>query len=76
MRTRYNKSKIMRLANHYMKHEGYSRSLALKLAWKEAKKSEFYLIIEKVQTRNFDFNMNNYANSLTNYYANHAYNGD
>lgn len=77
MKTRYNKRKIMRLANHYVKFEGYSRSLALKLAWKEAKRSEFYLIIEKPKVnRSFDYDMNNYSNSLISYYANNTYNGD
>ena len=33
MKTRYNLSKIMKLANHMMKYEGFNRSDALKLAW-------------------------------------------
>ncbi len=67
----------MRLANHYIKYNGYSRSIALKLAWKEAKRSEFYLIIEKVKvSHSINYDMNNYSDSLMNYYANNTYNGD
>lgn len=46
MKTRYNKSKIMKEANRLMKYEGYTRSQALTLAWSKARRSEFYLIIE------------------------------
>lgn len=52
MQTRYNKSKIMRLAHHLMKYEGYTRSQALTLAWSKARRSEFYLIIEVIKPCN------------------------
>lgn len=75
MKTRYNKSKIMKEANRLMKVEGFTRSQALTLAWDKAKRSEYYLIIEVRQPKR-TMNMNALANNLTNYYANNAYNGD
>ena len=41
----YNKSKIMKLAHHMRKHEGFTMSQALTLAWSKAKRDEFYMII-------------------------------
>lgn len=75
MKTRYNKSKIMKEANRLMRVEGYTRSEALTLAWDAAKRSEYYLIIEVRQPKRA-MNMNTLANSLSDYYANNAYNGD
>ena len=76
MKTRYNLSKIMKLANHMMKYEGFNRSDALKLAWGQAKRSEFYLIIEvRKPSINFECDMSGSAN----YYASKqsgAYTGD
>lgn len=66
MKTRYNLSKIMKLANHYMRVEGFNRSDALKLAWSKAKRSEFYLIIEvRKPSINFEYDMS----GASNYYA-------
>lgn len=76
MKTRYNLSKIMKLAHHMMKYEGFNRSDALKLAWDKAKRSEFYLIIEvRKPSINFNYDMSGAAN----YYASKqsgAYTGD
>ena len=79
MKTRYNKSKIMKEANRLMRVEGYSRSVALTLAWDKARRSEFYLIIEvrKPQTNvNVDYSNPMIQASLSSYYANNTYNGD
>lgn len=79
MKTRYNKSKIMKEANRLMRVEGYSRSVALTLAWDKARRSEFYLIIEirKPQISvNVDYSNPMIQASLTNYYTNSAYQGD
>lgn len=69
----------MKLAHHYVKYDGYTISQALKLAWSEAKRNEFYQIIEvckpKVATT-IGIEMSFLADSLINYYANNAYNGD
>lgn len=75
MKTRYNKSKIMKEAHRLMRVEGYTRSQALTLAWDKAKRSEYYLIIE-VREPKRKVNMNVLANNLTNYYANNTYSGD
>jgi len=44
--TRYNKSKMMKLAHHMRKSEGLTMSQSLTLAWSKAKRSEYYLIVE------------------------------
>lgn len=76
MKTRYNLSKIMKLAHHMMKYEGFNRSDALKLAWSKAKRSEFYLIIVKPKVdTSFEYDMS----GASNYYASKqsgAYTGD
>lgn len=78
MKATYNKSKIMKLAHHMRKYDGYDMSTALKLAWIKAKQSEFYKICPKVEAKrgSIMFDMNMLANSLNNYYANNTYNGD
>lgn len=78
MKTRIDKSKLMREANRLVKYEGYSRSVALTLAWSNAKRSEFYQIFEKVEYKETSimYDMNRLADSLNNYYANYRYNGD
>ena len=72
----YNKSKIMREANRMMKYEGFSRSVALSLAWSKAKRNDFYWDYEVVKPSSIMFDMNRIADSLINYYANNRYNGD
>ena len=78
MRTRFDKSKIMKLAHHMVKSEGLTMSQALTLAWSKARRSEYYLIVEKVACKegSIMFDMNMLANSLNDYYANYRYNGD
>lgn len=77
MKTRYNLSKIMKEAHRLMRVEGYTRSQALTLAWDKAKRSEFYLIIERPQVnRSFEYNVASHADSLINYYANNRYTMD
>lgn len=77
MSAKYNKSKIMKLAHHLRKYEGYTMSQALKMAWSQAKRSEFYIIVEKSNvSRSFGYDVNNYADSLIDYYANRCYTGD
>ncbi|PXV62080.1 hypothetical protein CLV62_12233 [Dysgonomonas alginatilytica] len=76
MKTRYNKSKIMRLAHHLMKYEGYTRSQALTLAWSKARRSDFYLIIEIVKPCNIEKEINMSYESINSYYGNGAYSGD
>lgn len=66
----------MKLAHHYMRVDGLNKSQALKLAWSEAKRSEFYIIVKRVEVKNTTFNLNSVANTVSNYYANNAYNGD
>jgi len=51
MKAKFNKSKIMKLAHHMMKHEGFSKSDALFLAWSKARRDDFYLIIEVRKTK-------------------------
>lgn len=74
--TKYNKSEIMKLANHYVKQNGYSRSIALKLAWVEAKRNEFYKIIVIIEPVTPKSDMSSMANTLIDYYSNYTYNGD
>lgn len=78
MKTRFDKSKIMKLAHHLIKKDGFDKSTALKLAWSKAKRSEYYLIIERLEPKadSIIFDMTMLANSLSNYYSNYRYNGD
>lgn len=66
----------MRLAHFLRKTEGYTMSIALKLAWDKAKRSEFYLIIEvrKPIASNTPIYMS--AESVNTYYRSGAYSGD
>lgn len=76
---KYDKSKIMKLAHHMRKYEGYSKSAALTLAWDEARRNEHYWIIIKRNTGNnarVDRTSATYQNMMSSYYANHTYNGD
>ena len=43
----YNKSQIMKLAHTYRKRSDITMSVALKLAWVEAKKNSFYWVLPK-----------------------------
>lgn len=78
--TRFNKSKIMKLAHHRRKEYGCTLSQALKMAWAEARRSEFYLIIVKqpkvAREESIGDIMSGMADSLINYYRNNTYNGD
>ncbi|MBK5722380.1 hypothetical protein JGH11_16005 [Dysgonomonas sp. Marseille-P4677] len=78
MKTTYNRSKIMKLANKLRKDEELSMSQALTLAWSKARRDEFYLVYEvrKAKRGSIMHDMNMLAESLTNYYANNTYNGD
>lgn len=76
MKTKFNKSKIMRLAYHLMRVEGYTRSQALTLAWSKARRDDFYLIIEVRKPQNIECKMTLSYASINNYYANGAYSGD
>ncbi|NDV93481.1 hypothetical protein D0T84_00925 [Dysgonomonas sp. 521] len=73
---RYNKSKIMRLAHHLRKHEGFTMSQALTLAWSKARRDKFYMVIEvlKPQRVSSPTVMSQYQ--IDSYYANGAYSGD
>lgn len=77
MNTKYNKSKIMKLAHHLRKYEGFTMSQALTLAWSRARRNEFYMIIEvlkPIRNTNIDF-----MAGAANYYASKAsgaYTGD
>jgi hypothetical protein len=75
---KYNKSRIMQLANHKRKHDNLTMSQALTLAWIEARRNEYYQVIEVRKSRrtSIGFEMNLLADSLRNYYANNTYNGD
>lgn len=70
MKTRYDKSKIMKLAHQLMKRDGYSRSLALTLAWDRARRSEFYWIVTVSKPNNTKIDYNNpvVQQSLVDYY--------
>lgn len=79
--TRYNKSKIMKLAHHLRKYEDYTMSQALTLAWSKAKRDtdNIYRVFEvrKSAKRNsILFGMNQLANSLNVFYGSGAYTGD
>jgi phage gpG-like protein len=81
--TRYNKSKIFKLAHHMVKYEELTMSQALTLAWSKARRDDFYQIIEVRKPRRYDANegsimhdMNLLAESLTRYYRDNTYNGD
>lgn len=76
MKTKFNKSKIMRLAHHLMRVEGYSRSIALTLAWNKAKRDDFYLIIGVRKPQNIECKMTMSYAFINNYYGNGAYSGD
>lgn len=84
MKATYNKSKIMKLAHHMRKNEGLAMSQALTLAWSQAKRDEFYMIIEVRKPKRYKdakngsimLDMNVLADSLTRYYENNTYNGD
>lgn len=73
---KHNKSKIMKLAHHMKKHEGYTMSQALTLAWDKARRSEFYLIIEVHKPRNIKSKTTMSYESVNSYYSNRAYSGD
>ena len=71
----------MKLAHHMKKHEGYTMSEALTLAWDKAKRCEFYWIVEKRATNNsvkMDYNRPSYQRMMSDYYSrgNGAYYGD
>lgn len=70
MKTRFDKSKIMKLAHQLMKREGYNRSLALSLAWDRAKRSDFYLIVTVSEPNNAKIDYSNpvVQQSLIDYY--------
>lgn len=74
--TRYNKSKIMKLAHHMVKYEGFTMSQSLTLAWSKARRDEFYMIIEVRKPRNIERNMTMSETSVNRYYSNGAYSGD
>lgn len=76
MDTKYNKSKIMKLAHHLRKYEGYTMSQALMLAWSKAKRDEFYMIIEKRKPARVNTPMYMSAKSVSTYYRSGAYSGD
>lgn len=79
MKTRFDKSKIMKLAHHMRKHEGYNMSIALTLAWDKARRSDFYLIVEVSKPKNVKIDYSNAVmqQSLIDYYSRSgAYCGD
>ncbi len=81
MNTKYNKSKIMKLAHHLRKYEGYTMSQALTIAWSKARRDEFYLIVEvrkpkgiyTQEMRNANWNK---TGGIYDYYQSGRYNGD
>lgn len=75
MNTKYNKSKIMKLAHHLRKYEGYTMSQALTLAWSKARRDEFYLIVEIRKPQRAATPMYMSAESVSTYYSNGSYSG-
>lgn len=75
---KYNKSAIMKLAHSIRRNEGLTMSVALKLAWDKARRSEFYWIISPRKRRNVKVDRTSiaYQNMMINYYANNTYNMD
>lgn len=76
MNTKYNKSKIMKLAHHLRKHEGFTMSQALTLAWSKAKRDEFYLVVEVCSPKRAKAPMYMSIESVSTYYSNGVYSGD
>lgn len=76
MNTKYSKSKIMKLAHHLRKYEGYTMSQALTLAWSRARRNEFYLIVEVRKPKGTTTPMYMSAESVSTYYSSGAYSGD
>lgn len=74
--TKYNKSKIMKLAHHLRKYEGYTMSQALTLAWSKARRDEFYLIVEVRKLKGTTAQMYMSAESASTYYSSGVYSGD
>lgn len=70
MKKIFNKSEIMKLAHNLMKRKGFNRSLALKMAWTEAKRNEFYWIIPVSKPKDIMINYSNpvVQQSLVDYY--------
>lgn len=76
MNTKYNKSKIMKLAHHIRKYEGYTMSQALTLAWSRARQDEFYLIVEVRKPQRATTSMYMSTKSVSTYYSSGVYSGD
>ncbi|WP_306541461.1 hypothetical protein [Dysgonomonas sp.] len=79
--TRYNKSKIMKLAQKLRKQDNLTMSQALTLAWSKARRDtdNIYRVFEvrKPAKRNsIQFDMNQLADSLSAFYSSGAYTGD
>ena len=80
---KFDKSKIMRLAHQLKNREGYTMSQALTIAWSNARRDDFYLIIEVRKRKRYSgekgsimHDMDAMAESLSNYYKYNTYNGD
>lgn len=67
--TKYDKSKIMKLAHHLRKHEGYTMSQALTLAWSKARRDEFYLTVEVRKPKRITTLMYMSTESVSTYYS-------
>lgn len=74
--TKYNKSKIMKLAHHLRKYESYTMSQALILAWSKARRDEFYLIVEVRKPKGTNSPMYMSAETVSTYYSSGVYSGD
>lgn len=74
--TKYNKSKIMKLAHHLRKYEGYTMSQALTLAWSKARRDEFYLIVEVQKPKETTAPMYMSVQSASTYYSSGVFSGD
>lgn len=78
---RYNKSKIMKLAQKLRKQDNLTMSQALTLAWSKARRDTDNIYrkfeVRKPAKRNsIQFDMNQLANSLNAFYSSGAYTGD
>lgn len=79
MKTRFDKSKIIKFAHHMRKYEGSDMSTALTLVWDKPRRSDFYLIVEVSKPKNVKIGYSNTVmqQSLIDFYSrSDAYCGD
>ena len=79
--TRYNKSKIMKLAHKMRKNDDLTMSQALTLAWSKARRDtdnmyKVFDVRKPAKRGSIQFDMNQLANSLNAFYGSGHYTGD